>query len=101
MDFVGSSPLRTPALSMAITPDGSRLIYTGPDEDETSALYMRRLDDFTVEPLPGTGGACQPAISPDGRQVSFFAYDELRVTRLDGGKVRTIVAAPNPRGGAW
>jgi dipeptidyl aminopeptidase/acylaminoacyl peptidase len=101
VDFVGSSPLRTPALSMAITPDGSRLIYTGPDEDETSALHMRRLDDFTVEPLPGTGGACQPAISPDGRQVSFFAYDELRVTRLDGGKVRTIVAAPNPRGGAW
>lgn len=101
VDFVGSSPLRTPMRALAITPDGNRLVYTGPSATEKSQLFVRDLDDFEVRALPGTGGAYQPFISPDGRQVAFFAHDELRIAMLDGAAVRSVLAAPNPRGGAW
>ncbi|MDX1499305.1 MAG: hypothetical protein R3176_05380 [Woeseiaceae bacterium] len=101
VDFVGSSPLRTPVRAFAITPDGERLIYSGPAGDGVSKLFVRRLDDFDVEAVQGTEGAYRPFVSPNGRLVAFFAHDELRVVPIDGGPVRRIIAAPNPRGGAW
>ena len=101
VEFVGSSPLRTPVRAFTITPDGNRLVYSGPSEADMSMLYIRRLDDFDVQPLAGTEGAYRPFVSPSGQQIAFFAHDELRVVPIDGGSVRTIIAAPNPRGGAW
>ena len=101
VEFVGSSPLRTPVRAFTITPDGNRLVYAGPSETDTSRLYVRRLDDFQVTALDGTEGAYRPFVSPNGQQIAFFARDELRVVPIDGGAVRTIIAAPNPRGGAW
>lgn len=101
IEFIGSSPLRAPVRAFAISPDGEKLIYTGPSEVGVTKLYVRRLDDFEVQPLEGTEGAYRPFVSPNGRLVAFFAFDELRVVPLNGGPVQTIVAAPNPRGGAW
>ncbi|MEM9531438.1 MAG: TIR domain-containing protein [Pseudomonadota bacterium] len=99
--FIGSSPLRTPLRALSITPDGQRLIYTGPSATDTSQLFVRDLGDFEVQAIPGTGGAYEPFVSPDGNRVAFFAEDELRIAPLDGGAVRTVLATPNPQGGAW
>ncbi|MEM1088893.1 MAG: TIR domain-containing protein [Pseudomonadota bacterium] len=99
--FIGASPLRTPAPALAITPDGQKLIYTGPSSTDTSQLFLRDLSEFAVTAIPGTGGAYHPFVSPDGDKVAFFAEDELRIAPLDGGTVRTVLATPNPQGGAW
>ena len=101
VEFIGSSPLRTPVRALAITPDGNSLVYAGPSDTDVSQLFIRRLDEFGAQPIPGTKGAYRPFISPDGKTLAFFAYDELRVVPLDGGSVRTIVAVANPRGGVW
>lgn len=101
IDFIGASPLRLPVPALAITPDGQQLIYTGPSQTDQSQLFLRDLGQFGVRPIQGTGGAYLPFVSPDGEKVAFFAADELRIAPLDGGAVRTVLATPNPRGGAW
>lgn len=101
IEFVGSSPLRTPVMAFTITPDGNKLVYAGPSETDITKLYVRRLDEFGVQPLEGTEGAYRPFVSPNGKQIAFFAHDELRVVPIDGGSVSTVIAAPNPRGGVW
>ena len=101
IEFIGSSPLSVATRAMAITPDGSRLVYAGTDEEHGTRLYVRDLSEFEVRPLAGSEGAYAPFISPDGRTVGFFANDQLRVVPIDGGDARIVAEAPNPLGGAW
>ena len=84
IEFIGSSPLSVATRAMAITPDGSRLVYAGTDEEHGTRLYVRDLSEFEVRPLAGSEGAYAPFISPDGRTVGFFANDQLRVLPIDG-----------------
>jgi dipeptidyl aminopeptidase/acylaminoacyl peptidase len=49
----------------------------------------------------GTDGATFPFWSPDSRSVGFFAAGSLKRIDLEGGFVRTLASAPNPRRGAW
>lgn len=101
IEFIGSSPLSVATRAMAITPDGSRLIYAGTDPEHGTRLFVRDLSEFEVRPLAGTEGAYAPFISPDGGTVGFFANDQLRVVPIDGGDARIVAEAPNPLGGAW
>lgn len=101
IEFIGSSPLSSATRAMAITPDGSRLIYAGTDPEHGTRLFVRDLSEFEVRPLAGTEGAYAPFISPDGGTVGFFANDQLRVVPIDGGDARIVAEAPNPLGGAW
>ena len=101
VEFLGSSPLATPTVPMAITPDGNRLVYVGSAEEKDTRLYVRDLGEFGVRPLPGSEGAYAPFISPDGQWVGFFAHDQLRIVPIDGGEARVLVRTPNPQGGAW
>lgn len=101
IEFIGSSPLSSATRAMAITPDGSRLIYAGSDKEHGTRLFVRDLSEFEVRPLAGTEGAYAPFISPDGETVGFFAKDQLRVVPIDGGDARIVAEAPNPLGGAW
>jgi serine/threonine-protein kinase len=49
-----------------ISPDGSMIVSTArPAGSRTDLLYLRRLDDRTAGPIPGTEGADWPAF-PDG-----------------------------------
>ena len=86
----------SPNSSIAISPDGSRLVYVGrPPELRPTVrqlLYVRSMSDREVQPLPGTDGAYQPFFSPDGQWVAFFTRDgELRKVSLDGGQPVTLV----------
>ena len=101
VEFLGSSPLGSPTVPLAITPDGNRLVYVGRAENATTQLYVRDLSEFGVRALPGSEGAYAPFISPDGQWVGFFAHDQLRVVPIDGGDARVLVRTPNPQGGAW
>ncbi len=53
---------------IALSPDGRRLVYTGPGP-EGSQLWIRNRDQFTAAPIPGTDGATIPFFAdPDRRQ---------------------------------
>jgi serine/threonine-protein kinase len=80
--------------SLAITPDGSRLVYTA-----ASQLVVRRLDQFDSEALTGLGSPTQPFISPDGQWIGFFDGSVLKKVAIGGGPAVTVFNDSNPSGG--
>ena len=81
---------------LAISPDGSVLVYSGRRQ-----LFMRRLDQTEVTPIPNTLGAEQPFFSPDGRHIGFVADGSLKRVPVAGGPVVTICPVQQIQGGAW
>jgi serine/threonine-protein kinase len=97
---IRSSPTRRFALSR----DGSRLVYVGPDSLNGEQLWVRELNSLTGRPLPGTSEAMAPFFSPDGQSVGFFSGNpgDLRVVSINGGPSLTVVRdSAVPWGGDW
>jgi hypothetical protein len=80
---------------LAISPDGSVLVYSGKRQ-----LFMRRLDQTEVTPIPNTLGAEQPFFSPDGRHIAFVADGSLKRMPVAGGPVVTICPVQQIQRGA-
>ena len=87
--------------SMALSPDGSRIVYVVGQQLRSSQLVLRRLDQLTAAPLAGTDGARSPFFSPDGKSIAFFADGKLKKTDASGGATVTLCDAPSPREGSW
>ncbi|MBI4241830.1 MAG: protein kinase [Candidatus Rokubacteria bacterium] len=101
LDFPASAPLAaTDQNAVSISPDGRAVVYVARGEESTR-LYLRRMDRLEAEPLAGTEGAEGPFFSPDGEWVGFFARGELKKVALSGGGVMEICDARNPRGASW
>ncbi len=98
--LIGSVPLATPRPAIAVSPDGSRIVYVGEWGGETQ-LYVRSLDEYEARPLEGTRGAYHPFFSPDGQWIGFFVGNEMRKVTLGGGPVVTLATTPNPHGATW
>src|SRR5204862_2420892 len=64
-------------------------------------LYLRSVKDVTLRLLPGSEGVIQPFFAPDGREIAFFADQQLKVISVDGGPARVVCAVTSPRGGSW
>jgi serine/threonine-protein kinase len=87
-------------LTMALSPDGSRLAYVGSGETGRQ-LYLRDMRGLEARAIPGTEGAHGPFFSPDGRWIGFFASSKLMKVPVDGGPPIEIAIATNDRGGTW
>jgi serine/threonine protein kinase len=79
-----------------LSPDGQRLVFGAAD-----SLWIRSLEDGSVQELPDTKGAIFPFWSSDGRGIAFFQDRQLRTLDLVTGTPATVCAAPAGRGGAW
>ncbi len=87
--------------AFSISRDGSRFAYTSMQGAQTS-LHLRKLDEPTSRPLPGTDGAGDPFFSPDGRWIAFFASGQLKKVAISGGLPVTLCSAPGiPQGAHW
>jgi serine/threonine-protein kinase len=80
---------------MAVSSDGTRVVFVSQDQDGTSRLYFRSLDEGKARKLSGTEGAYAPFFSPDGQSVGFFASGKLKATRIDGGEPVPLCDAPS------
>jgi Tol biopolymer transport system component/tRNA A-37 threonylcarbamoyl transferase component Bud32 len=72
---------------IAISPDGSRLVYVGKGP-EGAQLWLRPRNQLHATPIPGTDRATIPFFSPDGNRVGYV---------LDGNtmmKIVTLSGAP-------
>jgi len=87
--------------SLALSPDGLRLVYTGRGPGGRRVLLLRELGQLESRVLPGTEGAEGPFFSPDGVWIAFFADSKLKKIALAGGPALAIADAQNPRGGTW
>lgn len=87
--------------SLALSPDGSTLVFAAKAQDGTPRLYVRPLTQTQATPLPDTEGAHSPFFSPDGRWVGFFGHGGLRKVELHGGSSVELCRAGGARGGSW
>ena len=86
--------------SLAISPDGRSIVYTGV-EDQVIRLYLRNMDTFESKPIAGTEGGRAPFFSPDGKWLGFLTAHHLKKVQLSGGDPVTLCRVANPRGGSW
>ena len=88
-------------LSIALSPDGTKLAFVASAAGGAPQLWVRPLDSTAAQPLAGTDDAGFPFWSPDSRSLGFFAQGKLRIIDASGGAVQTLADAPQSRGGAW
>jgi Tol biopolymer transport system component len=96
-----TTPPTTGAVSMAISPDGQKVVFVAASAEGKSRLWVRRLSGVSAEPLPGTDVAHGPFWSADSRSVGFFVAGKLKRIDIDGGAVTVLANAPLGEGGAW
>jgi serine/threonine-protein kinase len=94
-------PLATGGGRLAISPDGRRLVYSGPAEGGTR-LWVRPLEQLTATPIAGTEGAASPFFSPDGQRVGFIKGGNMvRVASFEGAPTVTLTDKANSTAGDW
>ena len=83
---------------LAITPDGSRVVYRSNNQ-----LLVRALDRLEPEVLSGLGAPRGVFVSPDGQWVGFFDGANMKRVALTGGPPLTItrIDGAGSRGATW
>jgi Tol biopolymer transport system component len=71
-------------LTLAISPDGRRVVYVGRRADKRH-LFLRALDAAEAAPIAGTEGAYSPFFSPDGQWLGFWVDGKIKKVSLSGG----------------
>ena len=93
--------LDTLSASLAISPDGSLLVFAARSSQGTPQLYVRSLGELRAVPLAGTTNARNPFFSPNSQWIGFFADGSLKKIAVTGGAAVTLCAAADDRGGSW
>jgi serine/threonine-protein kinase len=86
---------------IAISPDGSNVVYVATRGDGPARLFLRPLDALKAEPLAGTEGATSPFFSTDGRWIGFIANGKLKKIPVGGGTAVDICDVGTSGGSAF
>jgi serine/threonine-protein kinase len=82
--------------SIAVSPDGSRLVFRADSQrDDFAQLYVRDTDAFEMTPLPGSEGAHTPFFSPDGEWVGFVKEAALWRMPIASGPPLHVADVPS------
>ncbi len=87
--------------TVAISPDGRRIVYPVRTADGSQALAARLLDQAQPVVLAGTANGFDPVFSPDGQYLAFFADGQLKRIPANGGTPLLLCPAPLPVGATW
>jgi len=71
--------------AVAISPDGTRLVYSSGPNTLSSQLYLRAMDGLEARAIPGTEGGGNPFFSPDGQWIGFTFVGKIMKVPLSGG----------------
>jgi serine/threonine-protein kinase len=87
--------------AVVLSPDGTSLVYAASQKGQRR-LFLRKLDNTDLVPIPGTEDARYPFFSPDGESIAFFTLGQLKKVSLKTGDVRPVCAVlPECIGGVW
>ncbi len=95
---------------VALSPDGTQLAFvsgTPPSSSWKTRIYLRRLDQWTQQPIPGTEAGWNPFFSPDGNWLGFVVLGggSLRLLKVNlslaGGEPEEICNCTAYYGIAW
>ena len=90
-----------PGPVVAVSPDGSRLVFVAVERGGGTQLFVHSVDRFEPVPVPGTRGASAPFFSPDGRWIAFYGGGALQKVSLEGGPALRISDAPPVWSATW
>jgi Tol biopolymer transport system component len=98
--------MRAPRETMALSPDGTRIVFVGRAADPgTRQLYTRRLDEIAATPIPATVSGpslSMPTFSPAGDWVAYVAGNAVRKVPVQGGSAFVVAeTAGTPLGISW
>jgi dipeptidyl aminopeptidase/acylaminoacyl peptidase len=65
------------------SPDGTKIVFSNESNDPTSAIHVLDAASHKVSDLPGSEGFYSPRWSPDGRYISAFSADSMRLLLYD------------------
>jgi serine/threonine-protein kinase len=99
---LGPDAVAGPNLTVAISPDGRRLVYPVRGPDGKQQLATRLLDQARATLLPGTEGGRDPFLSPDSQSIGFFSGLQLkRISVLGGAPLILTTTANFSTGASW
>ena len=111
MRFPINLPLKTPlsigAATLAISPDGSNIVYLAgsqtytPVRSTSAMLYRRSLDELEPKVVAGSEGASDPFFSHDGEWIAYYSSGKMKKVSIYGGASQEICKTLNIRGGFW
>jgi dipeptidyl aminopeptidase/acylaminoacyl peptidase len=93
-------PEKVSLKNAVVSPDGSRIVFSGTDSTGKIQLWVRPLDSDTATRVSGTDGAILPFWSPDGKHIGFFADMKLKRVEAGGGAAMSLYDVDGV-GGAW
>ncbi|MGD1093901.1 MAG: protein kinase [Bryobacteraceae bacterium] len=88
-------------LTVAISPDGRRLVFPARGPNGKQQLATRLLDQAQAILLPGTDNGRDPFFSPDSQGVGFFADGKLKKISVQGGAPVILCDVPFDYGASW
>ena len=99
--FSFTPPFKAQAINLAISPDGTRIAYSG--HREGNFLWLSSIDSSNAQKIPGTDGAGSPFWSPDGRSLGFIVNGRMRRLSVDNPQspAQTVTLANPFAGAAW
>ena len=71
--------------TVALSPDGRRIVYPARGPDGKQQLATRLLDQAQPALLPGTEGGADAFFSPDGQWIGFFSSGQMKKIPVQGG----------------
>ncbi len=86
---------------MALSPDGSRLVYVGPGDAGSTQLWVKERSEYAAVSLPGTKDVGAPIVSPDGQWIAFSQGGQVRKMPIGGGAAVTIADSSFDAPLAW
>ena len=97
--FGDSGQLQLSSAALAISPDGSTIVFRSAVQN--GRLWVKSRGQLNPTPIPGTERATSPTFSPDGQWVAFAADQHLKKARVNGGGVVTLADSVWLGGAAW
>ena len=65
------------------SPDGTKIVFSNESNDPSSAIHVLDVASRQVSDLPDSQGFYSPRWSPDGRYISAFSADSMRLLLFD------------------
>ena len=98
---LGPDAVRGARVTAVLSPDGTRLVFTGRAEGELVQLFTRRVDQAQAVALEGTAAAdtSYPFFSRDGKWIGFIADGKIRKVAAQGARLPLSETLPKSTSG--
>jgi serine/threonine protein kinase len=96
------TPPTTDPLSLALSPDGQKIVFVATSAGKPMLWLRRLVDENSARPLRGTEYASMPFWAPNSQSVGYFANSRIEAVDIDVGSTQRISSfAIVPAGAGW